>query len=193
MQELQQLLDTLDGAAADRDRVAVGDVCARLGENAFGPALLVLGLLALSPLGDIPGMPSIMSVLIVLVGGQFALGRDTFWLPERLRRRSVKSDHLRRAVRVLRPVARFAGKVVYRRLPALVTGTGARVIGAACALLALTLPPLEFVPFAATAPSSAITVLSLALVAQDGLLALLAAALTVAAAYLVVTQAAGLA
>ena len=51
-------------------------------------------------------------------------------------------------------------------------------------LLSLLTPPLELVPFAVFLPGTAILLLSLALVGQDGLLA--AIGLTIAAAGLVV-------
>lgn len=46
-------------------------------------------------------------------------------------------------------------------------------------------PPLEVVPFGATVPSSAITAFAIALVARDGLLALLSLALTIGGGYFV--------
>jgi hypothetical protein len=53
----------------------------------------------------------------------------------------------------------------------LTDGPLARAIAGTCAVLALTLPPLEVVPFGATVPSSATTGFSIDLVARDGLLA----------------------
>ena len=68
----------------------------------------------------------------------------------------------------MRPVSRFLGKIIWPRFAFLTQGVFARAIGAACAMLALMLPPLEVVPFGATVPSSAITAFGLALVARDG-------------------------
>ena len=167
MQELNDLLDGLEEVAKVRERSSVADVSDCLGRDAFGPVLLALGLLALSPIGDIPGLPTVMSVFVVLVGVQLAIGREGFWLPRFLLKRSIKSSRLRQAVSFLRPGVRVAGKVIRPRLTPLVAGTGARAIGGVCAVLALTLPPLEFVPFAATGPSAAITAFSLALVARE--------------------------
>ena len=48
-------------------------------------------------------------------------------------------------------------------------------------LLCLTVPPLEFLPFASSAPMLAIAAFGLALTVRDGLLMLIATALSVAA------------
>jgi len=53
--------------------------------------------------------------------------------------------------------------------------------------LALTLPPLELVPFGATVRSSVITGFSIALVARDGILALMSFALMIAGGYFILT------
>lgn len=187
MHEFDKLLQQLEGATEESDRVSVADIRHRLGDNAFGPALLTLGIIALSPIGDIPGAPTVMSGFIVLIAAQLAAGRENFWLPQFLLRRSLKAGSLRRAVRLVRPVGRFLGKIIWQRVAFLTRGAFARAIGAACALLALMLPPLEVVPFGATVPSSAITAFGLALVARDGLLASLALLLSGAGVYLVAT------
>ena len=88
----------------------------------------------------------------------------------------------------MRPVSRFLGKIIWPRFAFLTQGVFARAIGAACAMLALMLPPLEVVPFGATVPSSAITAFGLALVARDGLLASLALLLSGAGVYLLATM-----
>lgn len=192
MQPLKEILNEIEELSADRPEVYVDDIFRKLGEGAFGPALLTLGIISISPVGDIPGVPAFLSVFIILVGGQLALGRERFWLPQFLLKRPIKAQHLRKIVRFLRPVARVVGRIIWRRLAFLTTGPFARAIGGVCTLLALTLPPLEFIPFGATAPSSAITAFSLALVANDGLLASLALILTATTVYLVATAIAGL-
>ena len=183
MQDFQELLDELDEAADRSERVSVADVRAQIGTDAFGSAILVLGLILLSPVGGIPGLPTIHGILFVLVAGQLTLGRDGFWLPGFLLRRSLKADHVKKAVRVSRPVARVVGKVVHKRMAWLASGAFARAIGVVCALLALCLPPLEIVPFGALVPAVALTAFGLALVARDGLVAILGLAATFGSLY----------
>ncbi|MFW6323262.1 MAG: exopolysaccharide biosynthesis protein [Guyparkeria sp.] len=187
MQEVADMLDRLDDLGASRERVTVDDVQACLGRDAFGPALLTLGLLALSPVGDIPGAPTILAIFIFGVGAQMAAGRNRPWLPRALARRSVRGRHLCRAASLFRPVVRVLAAVIWARLTFLTEGLFARAIAGTCAILALTLPPLEFVPFGATVPSSVISGLSIALVARDGLLALISFALMIAGGFLILS------
>lgn len=182
------LLDRVEDLGADRDVLQVTDIVDALGRDAFGPALLLLGLLALSPLGDIPGAPTIMSIGIVIIAAEMALGRDTLWLPGLLARRSVKAKRLGQIVTPLRRALKLLGKVFRPRLTGLTEGAFARVIAIMCGVLALTLPPLEVVPFGATVPSSIITILAMGLVARDGVLVLSAFALIAGAAYFGVTR-----
>jgi len=187
VQEVAAVLDRLDELGASRERVTVDDIQDSLGRDAFGPALLTLGLLALSPIGDIPGAPTILAIFIFGVGVQMAAGQETPWLPRALARRSVRGRQLCRAASLFRPVIRVLAVVIWARLTFLTRGLFARAIAGLCAILALTLPPLEFVPFGATVPSSVISGFSIALVARDGLLALLSFALMIAGGYFVLT------
>jgi hypothetical protein len=185
LEAIAEVLDRLDELGASRTRVTVGDVREALGKDAFGPALLTSGLLALSPIGDIPGAPTVLSLLIITVAAQMVFGRSDLWLPQFLARRSFSAHRLRQTARVLRPAVRIAATVVRRRLTFLTVGPFERAIAATCVLLAVTLPPLEVVPFGATVPSSAITGFSVALVARDGLLALLSFVLTIGGSFFV--------
>jgi len=187
MQEVADVLDRLDELGASHERVTVDDVQECLGRDAFGPALLTLGLLALSPIGDIPGAPTILAIFIFGVGVRMAAGRNTLWLPRALARRSVKGRHLCRAASLFRPVVRVLAAVIWARLTFLTDGLFAGAIAGTYAISALTLPPLEIVPFGATVPSSVITGFSIALVARDGLLALMSFALMIAGGYFILT------
>jgi len=184
---LLAVLAQVEHAGQGSREVAVADIIERLGTAAFGPALLVLGLVALSPIGDIPGVPTVMGLVILLIAGQLLAARQRFWLPGWLLKRRVNSSRLLTTVRYARPAARFLGRFLKPRLTFLTDGPFARAAGGFACLLALSLPPLEFVPFAATVPSSALTLLGLALVTRDGLLAALALLLGTTAAYLVTT------
>lgn len=189
MQEVAEVLDRLDALAASRQRVAVDDLRQCLGRDAFSPVLLSAGLLALSPLGDVPGASALLGGIIVTITAQMLLGRRTLWIPDFVVRGDFNSRRLHQTTRVLRPVVRILGVVVRRRLVWLTAGAFERAIATICLVLALTLPPLEVVPFGATVPSSIITAFSISLVARDGLLALLSIALMTGGGWFVATLA----
>ncbi len=186
---LTDVLDRLDRVAADDPgaaaaaAVSVEEVQAAVGARSYGPLLLVPGLIVLSPLSGIPGLPSIMAVVILLISGEMLLGGRQFWLPRTLRRRRVETRRLRQAVRFLRPVARVTDRLVRPRLGIAARGAAAFVIAPACILLALTMPVLELIPLANTAAGAIVSIFGLALVAQDGVLALIGLGLTGALVY----------
>ena len=74
------------------------------------------------------------------------------------------------------------------RLRFLSGGIGIYVIGLVSAAVAITMPPLESLPFAATTAGVAIALFGLALVTRDGLLALLGFVMTGGIVFLLVKQ-----
>jgi hypothetical protein len=63
------------------------------------------------------------------------------------------------------------------RLPWLTGYIGIRVTALICLLIALAMPPMEFIPFSANGAGLALALLGLGLVARDGLVLLLGFAL----------------
>lgn len=185
---LEGLIDELAAAAEEASgEVSVADVMDKVGQRSFGPLLLVPALVALTPLGGIPGLPTALAVFVVIVAGQLLAGRHGFWLPQVLMRRSVKPDKLKTSVSYARPVARIVDKVLSARLDWLTRAPFIHIAAGVCILVALTVPPMEVVPFAGTVSWVAIAAFGLALIAHDGLVMLIASAFAAGAGYLVVT------
>lgn len=156
-------------------RVSVADLMDMIGERSFGPLLLVPSLIALSPVGAIPFLPVITSILIVLIAGQILLGHEHFWIPGWLARRSMDAHALERGLEKFRPVARFIDHLLLPRLTWLTTGPAFYLIALLCVLIGLITPILEAVPFVGgIPPNAALVAFSLAITARDGLWALLA-------------------
>ncbi len=172
---LTELVDRFDEAAGENDRVSLDVMMDEVGRRSFGPLLLLAGIIMMAPVvGDIPGVPVLLGLFVVLVSGQLLLGRDHFWFPQWLLRRSVDSAKLKKASRKwLRRPARFIDRFLRHRLPRFVGGAGTRVIAVACTLLALATPAAEFVPFSANGVGAGIAIFGLALIAHDGLVALI--------------------
>lgn len=183
---LEELLDHLEKAGEGEERMTVGAMLEAAGRRSFGPLLLVLGIIALSPLSGIPGMPTSVGIMVLVIAGQLVLRRKNFWLPRWLLRRSVSSSKLEKALRFLRPVARVVDRMIRPRLKMLTQDGAIYFLSVMAILVALAMPPLEFVPFAATIAGAALTVLGLALVANDGVLVVLAVLFYGAALVLVV-------
>lgn len=186
---IEDLLDCLDGADHDGGRTSVDHILSAVGRRSFGPLLLLAGLITLAPvIGDIPGVPTLMAVLVVLVAIQLLLGRDHFWLPAWLLDRSLARDKLDRAVAWMRKPARAIDRVLHPRLRFLTQGLGALGIAVMCILIALAMPPMEIIPFTANGAGLALTVFGLALIANDGLMALLGYVITLGTLALVIVN-----
>ncbi|MFL0586733.1 exopolysaccharide biosynthesis protein [Sphingomonas olei] len=179
------ILDRLDELADEKDEVSLGQTIEAFGSRSYAPFLVILPLIDISPVGSIPGLPTLLALVIVLTAGQLLFGRTHMWLPGFLANRSLKSEKVAKAVKKLRPVAERMDKWFHGRLPALTQGPMVRVAAAAIIVLTLAVPPLELLPMATTAPMAAIAAFGMALLVKDGLLmivAFVAAAGAIAAA-----------
>ncbi|WP_235040412.1 exopolysaccharide biosynthesis protein [Vreelandella profundi] len=176
--KLMDLIDSIEEMEQDASRVSVNDVVYAVGRRSFGPLLLVAGLITLAPIiGDIPGMPTLMAVLVLLVSGQLLAGREAFWLPNWLLKRSLSREKFDKAIKWMKKPARWIDGLLRVRLPWLTGYIGIRVTAVVCLLIALAMPPMEFIPFSANGAGLALTLLGLGLVARDGLALLLGFAL----------------
>lgn len=176
---LDDLLDRLSEAAAEDGHLSVGTAMDVVGRRSFGPILLLAGLVAIAPVvGDIPGIPTTMGLLVLLSVTQILFGRDTIWIPNWIESRSTSEEKLSKALEWLRKPARFADRLTRPRLQKLVDGRGSYVIAAACLAIALSMPFLEFVPFSSTGAAAGLIAFGLAIVARDGVVAAVAFALT---------------
>jgi hypothetical protein len=83
---------------------------------------------------------------------------------------------------ILDKLDELAGRERQVKLGDVVEAMGNRKVAALiCILLACTVPPLELLPFATTAPMAAIAAFGLALMVRDGVLMLVAMALSIVA------------
>lgn len=176
---LQQLVERLD-QAADCERVDVECMMEAVGRSSFGALLLLGGLVTLSPLDIIPGIPTIIAVAVFIVCVQLLAGRRRFWLPGWVLRRAIDRDRFRRALAWLRKPARFGDRLVKPRLTPLAGDAAVKVIAVGCIAVSLAMPVMEVVPFSANLAGIALTAFGLAVIAHDGLLALVAFAATAA-------------
>jgi hypothetical protein len=171
--DLEDVFNLIAAAPTSADgHISVGDVMDQFGRRSFGPVLLVIGLVAISPLTWIPTVPTTLGIVALLVGMQMFLDTDGIWLPNFLRRRHVSKARLVRALEATRPAARFIDKLSRPRMAVLSGEIAARVIALCCMTFGLLSPPMEFVPFIFIVPSWAIAAFGFALLTGDGVVAL---------------------
>lgn len=178
---LGQLIDLLKEARSEDGRISWRGVMDAVGSRSFGPLLLTGGLIISAPvIGDIPGVPVMIGLFLVLIVVQLLMGRKHFWLPDFLLNRTVDEEKLHKTLDWLKKPARFIDSLIKPRLGFLVEGTMSRVIALICLGISLLLPAMELVPFSANVAGAALTGFGLALIARDGVLALIALVFTAA-------------
>jgi hypothetical protein len=185
--ELDQLLDRIQSAAREHPRTSLRAVVDAIGIRSFAPILLFAGLVMLAPLiGDIPGVPVLMGIVVILVAGQLLLRRERVWLPEWLLERSIASGKVTTAIAWSRRPARFIDRWTQPRLRWAVRHAATPVIAIVCVILAAATPLMEVIPFSANIAGLAITAFGLALVTEDGLIGLGAMAVSISGLALLV-------
>lgn len=175
---LEEMLSVLQERAETSETVSIESLMDAVGRRSFGPLILLIGILALSPLSGIPTIPSILGILVFLIAGQLVVGREQFWLPEKLLKRELPGKPMRKALEKAKPLGRFTDRILRPRLSMVTRHAGTSVIAIICAVIGLTMPPLEIVPFLATVAGVALTLFGLALISKDGVVAILAILLT---------------
>ncbi|MCL7743846.1 exopolysaccharide biosynthesis protein [Guyparkeria hydrothermalis] len=184
---LGDLLQRIAEVASDREDVYLATIMEALGTRSFGPVVLLVGLVMVSPLSGIPGLPTTMAIGLLLISMQLMFGRESFWLPGWLMNRHLSSGRVQRTVRWLDRPARFIDWWLRPRFCVLASNGGAMLIAGICTVLALIMPVLELVPFSTTAVGIAVVAFGLALVALDGLFVLMGLAYLLIVAGLAVT------
>ena len=167
---LTDVVDELKDASQGKDTVEVGQLIDALDQRGYGPALAVIPLMELTPLGGIPGFPTVLALLVGILALRLLLGYEHFWAPNWLRERSLKSEKVLKSVEWLRPVSEW----IDDKLSRFAGPTGQKVACVVILCLCFSVPPLEVVPFATSAPMIVISIFGLALLYRDGLLMLLA-------------------
>jgi hypothetical protein len=174
---LQGLLDK-----APADHFTLAWLLDHLHGRSFGFIVLILALIAM-----VPGISMVAGVLLMITALEMITGRAAPVFPRGVASRSLPTRHLSRVVGRAIPVMRYLEKAIHPRWNIPLESTK-RVVGVAILLLALLL--LAPVPLIQVVPATAIGLLSLAYLEEDGVLlalALLAAlvvlAIAVAAAW----------
>ena len=171
---LSDLVQRIGELGERQDDVSVHDIREALGERSFGPFLAIPALIEITPIGGIPGLPTLIALVIALVCAQMLLGRNHLWLPDVLEHQTLKGDRVKNGMSWLKRPAGWIDRLLRPRLKWLSGRMGLRIVALLCILLCTTVPPLELLPFASSIPMGAIALMGLGLMARDGLVILVA-------------------
>jgi len=149
-----------------RQTIEVGELVDGLGPEGLGLALLMLTLPALIPLPGPFGM--VFGTFVLIVACQMLFGAQRFWLPARLRKRTLSQPMVRRLIaRALPWIGRAESVLQENRMHAL-TGRVARI---ACSLpiLLMSIAIMLPIPLGNFAPALALIFVAIGFTARDGL------------------------
>lgn len=153
--------------------ITVGQLVEAIESRGFGALLLLPALLTFLPTGGIPGVPGICAIIIILIAGQLLLGRPHVYIPQKLSKLSISHKKLDSALNKSKPVLKFVDHIVTQRFSFMFQPWTERIIAGISILLALTFFPLAFIPFAVLPSAGAVVMMSLGLLARDGLLVMI--------------------
>lgn len=168
---IERLLDSI-ARLAGREGVSLRAVVEALGPRSFGPLLLLPALAIVSPISALPGVPSMLALIIGLIAAQVVIGRRSIWLPAVLLEARLSDRRLLRAVAALRPVVRVVDPWINERLTALTDRPGNLVALAICSAAPMLMPVFELVPFLSSLTAAAIALFAVGLSFRDGLMML---------------------
>lgn len=168
------------------ETVSVGDLLEAVGRRAYGPLLLVLGFISISPISVIPGANWLVSAVTLLIALQIAIGLKYPWVPRRLLKFEFKRGRLLQGVAWAERYAKFIDRYLKPRLTFLTGAPFVQLVALICVAAVLVSFPLGFVPLGPFLPGMTVLVFGLAISSRDGLLLILATALLGASVLLLI-------
>ncbi len=169
-ESLEEVMEQVEELGESKDKVSLGDALDMFGDRSFAPMFILLPLIELSPLGGIPGVPTLLAIIVALLALQMLFGKEQVWLPDFVENRQFSGEKLAKATHKLDRMAAWVDKHIGDRMDWLLESVGPRLAAVVILLLCLSVPPLEFLPFASAIPMLAIALVGLALLVRDGLL-----------------------
>lgn len=169
----------------ESETTSLGNIIERFEDRGFGPLLLVPALIALLPTGAIPGVPTLCGITLFFICIQVAIGRESPWLPNALKRKRVSSHKLESAIDKAKPFVNKIEKLLKPRGPVLSKKPAKNLIAGYCALASLSMIPLEAIPFAVVLPAFALCITALGMTNRDGVFLTVGILLQLGTGYLV--------
>lgn len=186
MTQVHNLCSLMDSLVenTEGETLTAHDLLDAVGRRSYGPVLLLLGFVSISPLTIVPGANTITSLLILVISVQIPFGRAYPWVPKRALAFQFKRADLLKGVEMARKYVRWVDALLHPRLTFLTEAPFAQLVALICVGAALVCFPLSFVPFGPVLPGIAVMLFGLGLTSRDGLVILAAGASLAGSVYL---------
>lgn len=156
------------------DKVSVEDLLNVVGRRSYGPVLLLLGFVAVSPLAIVPGLNWIVALVTLIFALQIIIGWPRPWIPSRILRLTFPRKYMVQGVESAQKYVRRIDAFLKPRLTFLTEPPFVQLVAIVCVGAALVTFPLGLIPFGPTLPGLTILFMGLGLAARDGFMLLLA-------------------
>ncbi|MEX2617396.1 MAG: exopolysaccharide biosynthesis protein [Alphaproteobacteria bacterium] len=166
---LSQVLDQLE-KSVEGESVAVEQVTETLGQKSFASLMLVFSLICTSPASAIPGLTTVVAVIVFFLAGQMIVGRDSVWLPRFISRRRMSTSKLCTGIRWLRKPVRFVERFLKERLTFFFHRRWLWLPLLLILVLTLFMPFMEVVPTSGSIASGVIALFAAGLLTRDGVM-----------------------
>lgn len=147
-----------------RERIAIGDLLALMGDRALAALLFVFAVPNVLPVP--PGTSTILGAPLVFLAAQLAFGLRP-WLPAVISRRTMTRSDFATLVRRIGPWLARAERLLRPRVVGLASPPMEYLVGLLCLLLAIVL--VLPVPLGNMLPALAISLFALGIMERDGL------------------------
>ena len=147
-------------------------------KRGFGPMLALPSFIACTPIGAIPGIPSLAGGTILLIALQILLGRRHPWLPQKVMQLNCDADQLRYIVEKVKPYAVRVDRFLVPRCFFMRQPVFRSFIALCCAGCGLVMIPLELIPFMGLIPAFAVFIMAIGMSTDDGAVALVGVSLS---------------
>ena len=182
---LGSLLDSLREQTSG-EKVSVGAMLDAVGRRSYGPLLLLLGFVSISPLTIIPGANWLVALIILLIAGQIVFGLKYPWVPRRILDFEFPRSALILGVEQAHPYVSQVDRFLKPRLAFLTEPPFVQLVALICIAAALVSFPLGLIPFGPVLPGLTVLLFGLALTARDGFVLIPAALGLAGSCYLVI-------
>lgn len=165
------LADTLEATLQTNHEAgpSIGEITDAVGDKGFGLLLMILSLPSALPI-PAPGYSIPFGIAMAVIAVQIFIGRDSIWLPERIKRFRLSSTF---TVKIVSAGARFLRrieKIIRPRYRRMHTPLGHSAL--AIVILTMSVFMMIPIPLTNTAPAMAIFVIGVSMAEKDGLIAI---------------------
>ena len=173
MEREQPFSEELEGWLRSPGTKTLGDLLEVFDEKSFAMALLVLMITPALPLPN-GGVTHVFELVSMLIALQMVIGRQSIWLPQRMRRHELGPATTGKAIPFIARRVRWFERFARQRLPRTLRQR-AVVSALGLIVLAFTIGAFVAVPFTGldTLPSLGVVVIALSLILEDALITLI--------------------